>query len=81
MSIFNKEIILDYNEEGNENVPSEDFAAGFGCVPIEEEKTLLPPPPVKSNWTENDWENFRYMMESDDEKQNKEDQFLSRHKI
>jgi hypothetical protein len=51
LPIFNPAIIQDYNIEGNENVESEDFDMGFGCVPVVVEKEMQPPPPVHCNLT------------------------------
>lgn len=47
LPIFSPSYIGDYDQEGFENVPSEDFDPGFGCVPVVKPVELKPPPPVK----------------------------------
>ena len=78
LTIFNPAIIKDFNIEGYENVESEDFDAGFGCVPIEEVKVLNPPPPVPDNRTANDRENEKYFFMTADEKDQANDEHLKR---
>lgn len=44
LPIYDNKVIGDYDVEGYENVPSEDFDPGFGCVPVFK-KRVVPPPP------------------------------------
>jgi hypothetical protein len=81
LPIFNQSIIQDFNEEGNENVESEDFSPGFGCVPVLFYLKLEPPSEIKNNWTENDWENYHYSKLRDEQKQFEEDSYLKQYGI
>ena len=44
INLFPENEIKDFNVEGYENVPSEDFDPGFGCVPVKEVKPIPGPP-------------------------------------
>lgn len=79
--IESRSIILDYFADGNENVPSEDFDPGFGCVIAEPVRILQPPPPVIDTLTVNDRLNIAYLHESEREREAREDGFLERHGI
>lgn len=74
--LMDPSVILDFNQEGYENVPSEDFDPGFGCVPLEVERKLAPPPPVTNHQDNVHFENLTYLKQTDAEKQIKEDEFL-----
>lgn len=74
--LFDQSIILDYNKEGYENVPSEDFDPGFGCVPVHVERKPPPPPPVPCTKTDSDRENEKIFFMTDEEKDKANDDYL-----
>ena len=44
INLFPENVIGDFNVEGYENVTSEDFEPGSGCVPVKEVKPIPGPP-------------------------------------
>lgn len=82
LPIFNPKIIQDYNEEGNENVPSEDFDAGFGCVPVEVERKPAPLPLVpQRELTDHEKWSIMENKRTEEERQFLEDEYLKMYGI
>lgn len=76
-----KNLIKDHNVDGFDSVDSEDFDPGYGCVPIEKPKVNYPPcyPPPK--WTENDQRNYEMSIMTEQEKDQRNFDYLQKHGI
>lgn len=66
--------------EDGDNVPSEDFDPGFGCVP-EFKAAKLAPPDIQYQITKEEQERRDYFFMTEEEKQRREDEFLADHGI
>ena len=74
--IINQSEIKDFDVDGYENVPSEDFDPGFGCVPQYVPRELKPPPPVPDNFSAVAKANIAYEKLTEKQITQKEDEFL-----
>lgn len=78
---FNPLEIGDFNAEGFDSVPSEDFDPGFGCVPSPKPYVKPELPPMIDRRTEADKERADYFFETDAESERKQDEFLKQYGI
>lgn len=76
---YDKKIIKDFNVEGMENVDSEDFEAGFGCVVKEKERVLFVH--TAAPITKEQEEQLRWHFMTEQERERIEDEHLKRHGI
>lgn len=76
---FPSHIISEFNVQGNENVDSEDFDPGYGCVVKKKEYEPAPLPALATN--PDDAERLRYFFMKDEQKASIDDEHLRRHGI
>ncbi len=73
LPIFSPSYIGDFDQEGYENVPSEDFDPGYGCVPVEKPKPVLAPPQITTSAPQ------QRLTEAEQERH--EDEYLAAHGV
>ena len=82
LPVFDKKIILDYNSDGLDSVESDDFDAGFGCVPKAKEYVQpLPPELPKKRISKIDQDNWRCFTMSEEQRRVADDEHLAKHGI
>ncbi|MEJ7610635.1 MAG: hypothetical protein WKF88_05585 [Ferruginibacter sp.] len=63
--------------EDGENVSSEDFDPGYGCVPVNVPKIVALPPMPKRIVSKRDAESWAYLKKTHEQKNREQDEYLA----